>query len=265
MSEGPQHRSARVVVEASEVAGGFYCEHAFFAAKDAAPAALVGFIHVPPVAQPRDCLTARHGAIREVLTCALRDVVARTAAGEDHRGHEARARAAATRRSCRVLLTGYGPWGEVQHNPSGDFVSHQSNLRAVLTALQAKTVRRRGGVAHGVVEGVDVAIAVALLAVDDSAIDGGPRSLQQAIAVHRPDVVIGLGVHRQSGTISVECRATDVSLVPCAGGFVRDPRKSEPSTILRDDRLYRCVLSGWRHPSALASASFSSSSASSSA
>ncbi len=232
MSQTHLQCGAGVVVEASDVAGGFYCEHAFFAAKAAAPAALVGFVHVPPEQHPRAPLRVRDGHIREVLIAGLRDNV------------EAARRRHSTR--CKVLFTGYGPWGEVQHNPSGDFVSHPSNLRALLVGVSATQVGRRAdGVLHGDVDGVEVAIAAVVLAVDDSAIDGGATSVQAAIATHDPDVVVGLGVHRKSDTIRIECRVTDVALVPHGRAFVRDPTKTKPTIILRDDRLYRCVLNGW--------------------
>ncbi len=263
MKAAPLLCSAGVVVEASDVAGGFYCEHAFFAAKAAAPEALVGFVHVPPEHQPRAPLVTRHGHIREVIVAALRATIR-----------------AEPKSAWRVLLTGYAPWGAVHHNPSGDFVSHATNTRAILTALGAsRSVKGANGVIHAAIHGVgdvdvvgdaiggngvDVGIAAVVLAVDDSAIDGGPRSIQAAIAAHTPDVVISLGVKRGAVGVFVECRATDIALRRHGAGFVRDPSRAEPTSILRDDRLYRSVVSGWP-TSTLVSSSASSSSSSFSA
>ena len=80
--------------------------------KNAAGERLVGFLHVPrdaatDVAAPVTDQATRHAGTREVIGAALRGYV-----DEAHR---------AGTEPTRILLTGYGTWGGVLNNPTGDF------------------------------------------------------------------------------------------------------------------------------------------------
>jgi pyrrolidone-carboxylate peptidase len=201
-----------VVVEVSDDAGGFYCEHCFYAARLAAPDAVVGFLHVPPLGSvvARD-QAGRHHATREVLAVALRGLLPSSSSSS----------------SLRLLLTGYRPWDRVTRNPSGDFVGHAGNVDAAIALAGGVVVGVQRGVRVGVIDGVRVEVARQVLPVDDRAIDGGPASVQAAIARHRPEVVISLGVHRQADRYRVERLASDRRL-------------------RRDGGLARAIVSGSR-------------------
>lgn len=217
------------LVEISDDAGGFYCEHSFYAARLAAPEAIVGFLHVPPDDGSATSQGFRHRATREVLGLALRGLTSSSSSS-----------------SLRLLMTGYRPWGRVKRNPSGDFVGHAGNLDAVVAAAGGVVVGVAGGVRLADVGGVRVAVARQVLPVDDRAIDGGPQSIQAAIARHRPDVVISLGVHRETTRYRVERLATDRRLrrdEPLA----HDERVVEATHRLPpDERLARAIVNGSR-------------------
>jgi pyrrolidone-carboxylate peptidase len=216
------------LVEISDDAGGFYCEHCFYAARLAAPEAIVGFLHVPPDDGSALSQGFRHRATREVLGLALRGLTSSSSS------------------SLRLLVTGYRPWGRMQRNPSGDFVGHAGNLDAVVAAAGGVVVGVAGGVRLADVGGVRVAVARQVLPVDDRAIDGGPQSIQAAIARHRPDVVISLGVHREITRYRVERMATDRRLRR-DGPLAHDERVVEATHRLPpDERLAWAVVNGSR-------------------
>lgn len=221
-----------VVVEVSDDAGGFYCEHCFYAARLAAPDAVVGFLHVPPLGPvvARD-QAGRHHATREVLAVALRGLLPPSSSSSS---------------SLRLLLTGYRPWDRVTRNPSGDFVGHAGNVDAAIALAGGVVVGVQRGVRVGVIDGVRVEVARQVLPVDDRAIDGGPASVQAAIARHRPDVVISLGVHRQADRYRVERLASDRRLRR-DGGLAHDESVTTATHRLPpDERLARAIVSGSR-------------------
>ncbi len=179
--------------------GGFFCEHCLYAIRRTAAETdsivvvdgepLVGFLHVPkdrftdsdaPVEQP----LARHRATIDVVATALR-------------GWAVQARVGGT---LRVLLTGYGEWGTVKNNPTGDAVSQPD----VVAAIAARV-------------GVELDIHTARLAVDNTAIDGGSASVQAAIARVRPHVVLSMGVHGATDRYLAEHVASDRNLVVDGG------------------------------------------------
>lgn len=238
---------AGAVVDISDDAGGFYCEHCFFAARVAAPDAVVGFLHVPPDIGDNVSQARRHAGTREVLACALRGLVSSSSQS-------------LSSSSLRLLLTGYRPWGKVRRNPSGDFVAHAGNVDAVIAAAGGVVVGVAGGLRVGDIGSVRVTVARQVLPVDDRAIDGGPLSVQAAIARHTPDVVISLGVHRESARFRVERVASDRRLRR-AGAFAHDEAVVVATEVLPpDERLARAIVSGSRS-SSLTSASPSAPSA----
>lgn len=175
--------------------GGFFCEHCLYAIRRTAAETssivvvdgepLVGFLHVPkdafthtdaPIEQP----LLRHRATIDVVATVLR-------------GFAAQARVPGP---LRVLLTGYGPWGTVKNNPTGDAVSQPD----VVGAIAAR---------------VDTALDLhtACLAVDDTAIDNGPASVQAAMAKVQPHVVLSMGVHGGFDRYLAEHVASDRNLI----------------------------------------------------
>lgn len=243
--------------------GDFYCEHAFFTSQQAAELAtssvvrnakgerLVGFLHVPRDAAtdhptPVTDQAGRHKGTRDVVGAALRGMV------EDAAG-------AAGKGPVRVLLTGYLQWGSVQNNPTGDFVSHQENLDAAMAngfgkALLTPVGTRVGGDAdHDVVRyrvrdplsgrKREVLIEVRRLPVSDDAIDGGPQSLQTAIAKFGPHAVINMGVHGGADFIA-EHHADDGGIDVRNGRQVHDDMQG-PRTNLPDNfALPRAIQRG---------------------
>lgn len=175
--------------------GGFYCEHCLYAVRRTATETssivvvdgepLVGFLHVP-----KDALTALDAPTEQPLQRhrATIDVVATVL-----RGWALQVRVPGP---LRVLLTGYGPWGTVKNNPTGDAVSHADVVTAIV---------QRAGVA--------LDVHTHRLAVDDSAIDGGPNSVQAAMAQVQPHVVLSMGVHGGFDRFLAEHVASDRNLV----------------------------------------------------
>ena len=203
--------SARVVE--SDDPGGFYCEHCFYVAQRAAAdvdsvvvdrgAPLVGFLHVAKddASASADVVgdqAARHTDTIAVIAAVLQEwlpLVENQARLDNHE-------------PMSVLLSGYGEWGTVKNNPTGDLVRHAENLDAIADAVV-------GG----------VFIRPLVLAVDDTAIDGGAASIQAAIIRHRPHVVISLGMHSTGADHFAEHHASDRGLVETTGGFRRDPER----------------------------------------
>jgi pyrrolidone-carboxylate peptidase len=192
--------------------------------KNAAGERLVGFLHVPrdaatDVAAPVTDQATRHAATREVIGAALRGYV-----DEAHR---------AGTEPTRVLLTGYGTWGGVLNNPTGDFVSHRENIDAAMRQAFGRHLvtghgRRVGGDANADTWSYrvrdpatgrqrEVQVQARRLPVADEAINGSKQSLQTSIATFRPHGVISMGVHGGSDFLA-EHRADDGGLRVDANG-----------------------------------------------
>lgn len=216
-------------------AGGFYCEHAFFTAQTVAATAavrqnrhgerLVGFLHVPG-AQDR-WMTAlhppdpakRHGRTRLVVGRALAGFTTDVLAG-----------GIGPEEPIRLLLTGFGPWGAVLDNPTGDFVANPENLQAALALGFADRLASRPLVTVAEAEPwrLEVAVHASLpdgprqvivcgwqLPTSDEALDQeAPRSLPVAIrGSFQPHAVVSLGVARRRRRFYVEHTADDENLV----------------------------------------------------
>lgn len=210
--------------------GGFYCEHCFYAARVAAADvdsrvvivdghALVGFLHVPKDEHTgHDVVVndqaARHKDTIDVVVAALRGFA--NGVNREHLdNHE----------PVRLLLTGYAEWGDVKNNPTGDLLRHDDNVRAIRAALP-----------H------DVKVHIALLPVDDAAIDGGPLSIQHAIGVVKPHAILSLGVHNTFVDHLAEHQASDRCLVEVEGGFHRDPELLARTRLPSNPALARVLL-----------------------
>ncbi|MDP2345944.1 MAG: hypothetical protein Q8O67_33700 [Deltaproteobacteria bacterium] len=255
-------RTAHACVIHGDDAGEFYCEHAFFSAQLVATEpgsaiarnlegdALVGFLHVP-----RDDVTGlpgptadqaqRHRGTREIVGAALRGFVDDVARA-DPLG------------VVRVLLTGYLQWGEVENNPSGDFVAHRDNVDAamglgfgrLLVTSEGKAVDDDAGGAVWryrvrALEGGhrEVEIKTRCLSVDDDAIDGGSRSLQGAMRSFLPHAVLSMGVHKGSAWIA-EHHADDARLGERDGLPAHDKQAVARTTMPDNFSLARAIQRG---------------------
>jgi pyrrolidone-carboxylate peptidase len=198
--------------------GDYYCEHCFFVAqkiaaqssciaKDAAGAALVGFLHVPDYgAQPAQ----RHAATSEVVALAIAGDM-RAAMATNHAG------------PLRLLLTGFGPFEDRFNNPSGDFVADPTRVAvAVARAFAgAKLVSARA------VDGArelhfrikddagktrELIVRAEVLSVTDHMLN---VELPSAIATFRPNAVLSMGVNSvlDAMTYTAEARADNGGLV----------------------------------------------------
>jgi pyrrolidone-carboxylate peptidase len=221
------------VVTHSGDAGGFYCEHAFFTAQEVAAAAgvqrnrhgepLVGFLHVPGAADrwltgtlPADA-ARRHGRTRSVVGRALAgftsDILAAGLAADE---------------PVRLLVTGFGPWGAVLDNPTGDFVSRAANLQAALASgfgerflpgsagpgeapwrQEVAGSLRLGRTQQSLVV-CGWALPTADAALDPAALHGLPAAI---LGPFRPHAVLCLGVARRRRRYYVEHTADDENLV----------------------------------------------------
>ncbi len=223
------------VVTHSGDAGGFYCEHAFFTAQTLGPGNgvrrnrhgenLVGFLHVPG-AHDRWMMAAsaadpdrRHARTRLVVGRALAGFAA-DAHGADPDGDG----------PLRLLLTGYGPWGAVTDNPTGDFVGSPAQVALALAhgfgsrLLEPAVVDEGLPGATAPVLRLPVLVAPErarpllvcgwVLPTSDEALDPAhPQSLPAALVTFRPHAVLSLGVARKRRRYYVEHTAGDENLV----------------------------------------------------
>lgn len=232
MSTMPIWQSAdhTIRVFVGEDPGGFYCEHAFWAARHAAIAAastvvvvdgepLVGFLHVPhDDACDVDAVVAdrlaRHAGTIAVVAAAidgLRDLADGVHGFDNHE-------------PVRVLLTGFRPWGSIKNNPSGELVANDDTLAAIRQRLHS-----------------DHDLSTQLLDVDDRAIDGGSASIQSAIARTRPHVVLSLGVHSTSDVHHAERLSSDKNLVKAGAGWQRVADRPATTHLPPNDHLVRVL------------------------
>src|SRR4029077_13594948 len=87
---------------------------------------LTGFLHNPSDSFTYDASTTpvqseRHAERAQVV-------------GATIRGYFEQARDQIGDKPFKMLLTGYGPWGSVVNNPTGDFVAHKENVDAAMKA-----------------------------------------------------------------------------------------------------------------------------------
>jgi pyrrolidone-carboxylate peptidase len=256
-------QTPRATVRHGDDPGDFYCEHAFFTASTAAHAPgssiatnaegekLVGFLHVPgdDAAYRAESVAdqaARHAGTREVVGAALRGYV------EDARRQG--------NTPTRVLLTGYEPWGSIQNNPTGDFVTHRENIDAAMRQgfgrlLVSSEGRRVGGDDHADIwsyrvrdpatgKQSEVQVEARRLPVTDEAINESTRSLSQAIARFRPHGVLSMGVHGGREFLA-EHHADDGGLRVGEDGQQRhDPHATSTRAHPDNHSLGRAILRG---------------------
>lgn len=201
-------------------AGSYYCAHVLWqsstwaraagttVALDAAGDPLVGFLHVPgdpeteqsPDARPRP-KRERHARTMRILTWALRGFL-KEIAGQPEQ---------------RILLTGFGRFGDVTSNPTGELVGDGALVAAILrdaTDVDPRAHRVDYGVATlEVHEAGPVRLGRLVLDVNDSALDDTcAGSLPFTLARFRPHAVISLGVHRSASMFRVEVQPTTAGL-----------------------------------------------------
>lgn len=247
--------------------GDFYCEHAFFTSTREARShgssilqnrlgeVLTGFLHSPADdftydAEKAPVQAERHADRREVVGAAIRGLF-----------EEARPQLP-DGSSFRLLLTGYGQWGPVVNNPTGDFVAHTENVDAAmahafgdaLVDVTGKTMERsadgeRSLLAYRVVDAntgrtATILVDAARLPVSDDAINGGERSLQSLIRQGRPHAVMSMGVAGGSTAYQAEFHADDGGLVERDGKILHDDAK-QPTQAHPDNRsLGRAIQLG---------------------
>ena len=243
-------------------AGDFYCEHTCWVlnheatrtgssiARNAEGNALVGFLHLPgelDVPGPH-----RHDATREVIGAALRGNVDAVRAG------------APNANPVKVMMTGYGAFQGVDNNPTGDFVSHPENLDAAMRAAYGDRLvgdprmveSPAGPVRQYSVRGADgrafdVQILARKLDVDDTAIDGGPKSLQQMLATFRPQAAVSMGVDPGARTYEVVTRSDHGGMVERNGALHHDDASMRWGTegseqVQVNDALGKAIQAGQR-------------------
>lgn len=226
--------------------GGYYCEHVFYTAQQTAAhsavrcngwgEALIGFLHVPGRrdgwlgadsprhGQPVDP-ARRHAGTRRVVGRALAGFCTTLMADPPDLDSP-----------LRILLTGFGPFAAVVDNPTGDFVSDDTNLDAAMgvafgrrlltpagsrqaldasghAASGAPVIRQyRTRRSDGTMQ--TVWLGTVCLATDDTAVAADhPSSLVTAMTgPFQPHAVLSLGVARSAKTFWVEHKAGDRNL-----------------------------------------------------
>lgn len=269
--EDPPTRTLPDIRYDSTDAGDYYCEHAFYCAQEAARAQgsqvatnadgdrLVGFIHFPEDAQtsqprpanPTDAeLAARHGDARRVVGAAIA-------------GYYDQAARQVEEGPIRILLTGYGRFGNsIQNNPTGDFVSHRANIDAAMEeAFGANlvgrppanadmnqpltyTVRQPDGSTR------DVQIRAIEMPVDDRALDPNHAgSLPHTMGAFSPHAVVSMGVRPGSSHFDVEGRADDGGMRHQDGRWQHERGRARTDSGYRNRSLERAVEWARVHPS----------------
>ena len=225
--------SSGIPVLSQREAGDFYCEHTCWVlnaeankpgssiVKNAEGNALVGFLHLPgalDVPGPN-----RHVATTEVIGAAFRgDIDAVRAQGPKTD-------------PVKVMFTGYGAFQGVDNNPTGDFAANPKNIDAAMRAAYGarlvgagKNVSSPAGTvrqfevkdANG--KTFKVQILARKLDVDDTAIDGGPKSLQHLLAKFKPQAAISMGVDPGASTYEVVTRSDHGGMVDVKGKLKHD-------------------------------------------
>jgi pyrrolidone-carboxylate peptidase len=246
--------------------GDFYCEHAFYTStaaalqpdssilKNAVGEVLTGFLHVPSDSWTYDGSrtpdqSERHEERRAIVGSAIRGYF-----------EQARSQLDGT---FKLLLTGYGAWGGVVNNPSGDFTAHKENIDAAMRHAfgdqllsPSGTVLRDDDHGESVVRRLSynirdpltgaptkIIIEATRLPVTDEAINGGPRSLQTRIADFRPHAVLSMGV-AGGGDYKAEFHADDGGLVIRDGVQAHDDSQSPRHTHPDNRSLARALHLG---------------------
>jgi pyrrolidone-carboxylate peptidase len=251
--------------------GDFYCEHAFFTATSEAFAAgtsilrnragevLTGFLHTPSDAYTYNASSSpvqaeRHADRREIVGAAIRGFFEEARPQLSSPGAQA---------DFRVLLTGYGTWGSVVNNPTGDFVVHQENVDAALKhafgdaladasgkVLQRSADGERTTLAYRVLDEASghsrtIVVDAVRLPVTDAAIDGSGGSLQDLIRTGRPHAVLSMGVAGGSSAYQAEFHADDGGLALTADGrLVHDDKKKPENSHPDNHSLGRAIHLG---------------------
>lgn len=251
-------------------AGDFYCEHVYFVAQEQALASsssvlsnsdghrLVGFIHLPedaqaeraPSASPSAAdLAARHGDTRRVVGAGIAGYF-----------NEA---ARQTEGPVRIMVTGFGPFGSITDNPSGDFVAHRENIDAAMEqAFGSRLVGRPPAGADmnqplsyrvrqddGSIR--EVQIRALRLPVSDAALDPTRAgSIPSEMASFRPHGVISMGVRPglDRHHFDVEGRADDGGLNRSGGTYRDETGRSRSSEGHNNTSLRRAIEWARTHP-----------------
>jgi hypothetical protein len=156
----------------------------------------------------------------------------------------------------RLLLTGYGSWGIVVDNPTGDFVGRRETLDAALVNGFGDRVRLLPTVVGSAPWELQAAYEVRVapdrwqalvvcgwtLPTSDEALDPGhPQSLPSAImGAFQPHGVLSLGVARRRRRFYVEHTADDENLVD--GRHQPAPART---TLPPNFALARAIRHGW--------------------
>jgi hypothetical protein len=214
-------------------AGDFYCEHTAWTlnteankpgssiAKDATGKPLAGFLHLPGALDQLG--PKRHNATQEVIGAAFRGDVDAIRAGNPKTN------------PVKLLITGYGPFSTITNNPTGDFVSHGKNIDAAMKAGFGKALEGPGKKLHTAAGDVleyrvkdaktgkpfTVQVMAKQLDVADSAIDGGPKSVQSLLKTFKPQGAISMGIDPDAKSYEAVVRADSGGLTKGADGKMR--------------------------------------------
>lgn len=214
-------------------AGDFYCEHTAWTlnteanqpgssiAKNAAGKPLAGFLHLPGALDHVG--PNRHKATQEVIGSAFRGDVDAIRAGNPKTN------------PVKLLITGYGPFSSITNNPTGDFVSNPKNIDAAMKKGFGKALEGPGKTVHTAAGDVleyrvkdaktgkpfAVQVLAKQLDVADSAIDGGPKSVQSLMKTFKPQAAISMGIDPDATSYEAVVRADSGGLTKGADGVMR--------------------------------------------
>jgi pyrrolidone-carboxylate peptidase len=251
----------------SQDAGGYYCGHLYFllhqVVKTPRPLSerfeagpCVGFLHVPQdewMTVPRGTKTPveRHLSLHEIWTDIFRGLLARQVSG------------------LRLLISGFGPFAQVTHNPTEDFIEHHTAL--LLDAMDcafdgqkkiqandwdlgfdgAKRETSRhppdGLRLHNVIDVPDLkwTIGTVILPVNDACLQTDPTSgLGFLESWFRPNAAIAMGVARGEHHFRVECVAKNDNLEMVDGRYIHTPDRSARQVLPGNDWLWEIYAAG---------------------
>jgi pyrrolidone-carboxylate peptidase len=226
-----------IPIRESRQAGGYFCEHALFAALHwekatpgiigLTPAAepLIGFLHVPEAHDEPDSPN-RHLDTVWILARILSKLTAYL-----------------DKDRITFLLTGYDAFGHITNNPTGHLVQSSASLEQLCHALTGtwmpgSVIQTDGGM---IIEGKlhhakdrrsELRLVTHELPVAAEAVNGGRGSIQSHLAKERPDAAILMGIASKTDHYRLETWATQKNFQSNAGCNLMPNRKTLGSQAL---------------------------------
>lgn len=263
-------RSEATQVVHGDDPGDFFCEHMFFGAQLSASRPdssvvsningekLVGFLHIPSDLESHSPETdgytqsARHAGTRQVVGATLRGFFDAIASADGERD------------PVKMMVTGYGTFGSIRNNPTGDFVLHRENIDAAMkeafgdsllttsgeiiaSQQEPKRVSYQYIIRHPETDEQKIIVLdTGFFPVDNTAIDPeSDTSVQSFMGERRPHAVLSMGV-AGGNDYRAEHRADSGGLDRREGETRHMPGAVDNVRLIDNFALARAIVAGRR-------------------